>query len=204
MSFAPVSLANRAGRRIGLLAIVLAAALAGLPAAAQDISDSHEKAARAAITAIHATDRFDTILPAAAVSLKTELLRQNPNLEALIDQTVDEKALAMVSRRADLEREAALAFARAFSEDELKAIAAFYSTSAGKKFIEKGPATTGEVYKAAEIWQRGIVRDLARSVGDAMREKAPPVQDPAATAGTPQQPANPDDAPAVDAPPANN
>lgn len=192
---------NRARNWVGICLVAAATAFSALPALSQEISESHLKASRAAIAAIRVTDRFDTILPSAAITLKTELLRQNPNLEALINETVDAKTLAMAGRRGDLEREAALAFAHAFTEDELNAIAAFYSTEAGKKFIDKGPEATGEVYKAAEIWQRGVIRDLAQTVGEEMRQKAPVVQDPASTAGTqPTAPANADDAPAQPAP----
>lgn len=174
-----MSFAARARRFAGLCTIC-AVALSATSALSQEISESHLKAARAAIAAIKMTDRFDNILPAAAVALKTELLRKNPNLETLIGQTVDEKTLAMAARRGDLEREAASAYARVFSEEELNAVAAFYATPAGAKLLDKGPEVTAEVFKAAEIWQRGIVRDLAQSVGQTLDAVAPPVVDPAA------------------------
>ena len=94
-----------------------------------------------------------------------ELIQQSPDLQDLIVNTVREKALALSSRRGDLEREAALVYARVFSEADLEAIAAFYSTEAGKKLLANGPLVAREVVKAAEIWQRGIARDLAAEVG---------------------------------------
>ncbi len=72
-------------------------------ASAQEISASHLEAARAAIASINATEQFDEILPSAARALKGELIQKDPNLEALITKTVDDKALALASRRADLE-----------------------------------------------------------------------------------------------------
>lgn len=183
-----MTFAARARRWVSL-SIVCVVALSAAPSFSQEISDSHIKAARGAIAAIKVTDNFDTILPAAAVALKTELLRKNPNLETLINETVDEKALALAARRGDLEREAAAAYARIFSEEELNAIAAFYATPAGLKLLDKGPEVTEEVFKAAEIWQRGIVRDLAQTVSQALDAKAPPVADPAAASG--DQPAAP-------------
>jgi hypothetical protein len=149
------------------LAFVAALAFA-LPAAAQDISDSHLKAARAAIAAIKATDQFDLILPQAAQALKQELIQKNPDLQQLISQTVDEKTLEMVGRRADLEKEAALAYARVFNEEELTAIAAFYNTPTGQKLLSDGPIVTRKVLEAADIWQRGVARDLAVAVGETL------------------------------------
>ncbi len=61
-------------------------------ASAQEISEAHLEAARAAISAINATEQFDEILPNAARSLKGELIQKDPNLEALITKTVDDKA----------------------------------------------------------------------------------------------------------------
>lgn len=155
-------------------------------ASAQEISASHLEAARAAIAAIDATEQFDEILPNAARALKGELIQKDPNLETLITKTVDDKALALASRRADLENESARAYAKAFSEDELKAITAFYTSPAGKKLLSEGPIVTREVVKAANIWQNGVARDLAQSVGEVL----------AAQAGTASAPATPAPAPA--------
>lgn len=152
-------------------AVAAAAILAfAVPAGAQDISDTHLKAARAAITAIKATDAFDGILPQAAAALKTELIQKNPDLQAIISATVDEKTLELAGRRADLEREAALAYARVFTEQELTEVANFYGSATGQKLISDGPIVTREVEKAADIWQRGIARDLAMAVGDQLKK----------------------------------
>ena len=132
---------------------------------AQEIPESHVKAARAAIAAIHATDAYDNILPQASVALKSSLIQQNPDLQELIIATVDEKTLAMAARRSDLEREAALAYARTFSEEQLNAITAFYTSDTGKKLLTDGPIVAREVLKAVDIWQNGIARDLADQVG---------------------------------------
>lgn len=157
-------LANCA-RRIAA-ATAVAMSLSFTPAGAQEISDAHLSAARQAITAIHATDEFDSVLPQAARALKSELTQKNPDLVDLINDTVDEKAIELASRRSDLEREAALAYARVFSEQELNDISTFYQSETGKKLISDGPIVTREVIKAGNIWQRGIVRDLAQMVGE--------------------------------------
>lgn len=158
-------------KRVRSLAAALAATALvafSLPSFAQDVSESHLKAARAAVTAIHATDPFDTILPQAASALQSQLIQKNPDLEQLITTTVTDKALALAARRGDLEREAALAYAKAFSEEELNAIASFYQSEAGKKLLEQGPVVSRDLVKAAEIWQNGIARDLAQQVGEAI------------------------------------
>ena len=74
-------------------------------------------------------------------------------MQPLISSVVDEKALAIAARRADLEREAALTYARVFSEEQLNAIADFYSSDAGQKLLSDGPIVTRELFRAAEIWE---------------------------------------------------
>jgi uncharacterized protein len=158
-------------RRMMAAATALGFVTIAFPVAAQEIADSHLRAARAAISAIGATRAFDSILPEGAMQMKNELIQNNPDLVSLINRTVDEHAIALAPRRADLEREAALTYARNFSEEELNGIAAFYTSEAGRKLLERGPDVTREVYRAAEIWQNGIGRDLAQNVAAALQEE---------------------------------
>lgn len=157
--------------RVRNITLAAAATLAlALPASAQEISETHLKAARAAIGSLGATDQFDVILPQAAAALKAELIQKNPDMQQVIVKTVDEKTLSLVSRRADLEKEAATIYARTFTEEELTGIATFYSSGPGKKLLADGPIVTRELGKAAEIWQRGVARDLAQAVGQELNK----------------------------------
>lgn len=158
-------------RRLSTALVASVIVATASPVFAQEISDAHLQAAREAVDAINATDMFDGILPAAAAALKSTLIEKNPDLQELITATVDQKALEMAGRRADLEKEAGLAWARVFSQEDLNGIATFYNSPAGKKLLADGPIVTREVTKAADIWQRGIVRDLAEVVGKSLLEK---------------------------------
>ncbi|WP_269929579.1 DUF2059 domain-containing protein [Aminobacter sp. HY435] len=177
-------------RGFSVMVAASAFALTAFSAQAQEIGASHLKAAHDAIAAIHATDSFDGILPQAAAALKQQLIQQNPDMQELITQTVDENTLALASRRADLEKESALAYAKAFSEKDLTEIAAFYSSEAGKKLIENGPIATRELVKAADIWQNGIARDLAEQVGEKLKAVAGTKAPAAEGAAAPEAPKN--------------
>jgi hypothetical protein len=153
-----------------LALFLVLASLAG-PVRAQEVSESHLEAARKAIAALQATAPFDNIILGLAQSLKAELYQKNPDMQPLISSVVDDESLKIAARRADLEREAALSYARVFSEEELTAIADFYSSEAGKKLLSDGPIVTRELFKAAEIWEVGIARDLAVEVGKRIAEE---------------------------------
>jgi hypothetical protein len=140
------------------------------PAVAQDISDSHMKAARDALDALTSTRQYDDILPQAALALKQELIQKNPDMVQAISQMVDEKTLELASRRGDLEREAATIYAKIFTEQQLKEMTAFYLSDTGKKLLEDGGLVARQVHEAAGIWQRGVARDLAQSVATKLQE----------------------------------
>lgn len=175
-------------RRVSvLLATASFVALAG-GALAQEISETHMKAARAAVDAINATDLYDPILAQEAMKLKVNLIDQNPDIEALITQTVDEEALKLAGRRGDLENEAATIYARAMTEEELNAVAAFYTSPAGQKLLSQGPLVARDVQKAAEIWSNGLSRDLSVAVATKVNEVVTS-QAPAPPEGTTEAPA---------------
>jgi hypothetical protein len=151
---------------------------------AQEASPEQLKAARAAINAIGATTQFDNILPGLAERLKADLIQDSPNYQDAITAEVDKQALALAPRRADLEKEAALTYAKAFSVEELNAIAAFYSSPVGQKLLKDGPIASRETVKAADIWAQGISRDLQKQTSTELSKvikAAPaPAADPAA------------------------
>ncbi|MFK0382583.1 MULTISPECIES: DUF2059 domain-containing protein [Rhizobium/Agrobacterium group] len=173
--------------------ILISGIVFGTAVRAQEISEEHVAAARQAIASLGVTDRFDAILPGLAERLKGELIQASPNVQDAISATVDAKALELAPRRADLEREAALTYARAFTIDELKAISAFYGSEAGKKLLKDGPIATRELMKAADIWAAGINRDLnTSSMAELQKvagaDLAPLPADQNATGGAPAAP----------------
>jgi hypothetical protein len=166
--------AQRIGTSLRATTAAAVIILAASPFAyAQDETPGHLQAARAAIAAIGATNQFDTILPQAAEALRAEMTQKDPNLEQLITSTVDEQVLALAARRGDLENEAARVYAKVFTEAELTAIAEFYNTEVGKKLISDGPLATRQLVEAANIWQGGVARDLAKNVAEKVRAAAP-------------------------------
>jgi len=151
--------------------VVVGMSVASAFAAEGDISASHIKAARAAMNAIGITNPFDNILPTISTQLKSTLIQGSPNYEELINETVDEQALKLAPRRADLEKEAATIYAKAFTEQELNEIAAFYSTPTGKKLLKDGPISIRELSKAGDIWATGISRDMSKATDVELEKK---------------------------------
>ncbi|EJF81793.1 DUF2059 domain-containing protein [Bartonella doshiae] len=137
---------------------------------AQGVSDKHLDSARRAINAIRATDQFDGFLPNAARDLKNELIGDDPNLANVISDIVDKQAFALIKRRSDLEKEIAHVYAKYFTQAELDAITAFYSSDTGKKFLTGVPSIARDAYSTFEIWRSTIMQDLVKNVKKEMSE----------------------------------
>lgn len=156
--------------RLAAAAVVVAGLGTG-GAFAADPSPEHIKAARATIAAVGATASFDTILPTIADQIKTQLIQATPNYESVITEIVDAKAIEIATRRSDLEQESAKVYAQTFTQEELNAITAFYTSPVGKKLLDNGPIAQRELAKAADIWATGISRDLSKAATDAINAK---------------------------------
>lgn len=156
--------------RVAAAALIVAGMGFAGAARAAEVTDAQLKAAYAAIKATGATVPFDAILPNIAEQLKAGLIQASPNYQDLISKTVDEKALALAPRRGDLEKEAATIYANTFTVDELNAIANFFNSDVGKKFLKDVPLANRELFKAADIWSAGVQRDLQKSSSEALEK----------------------------------
>ncbi|WP_332066199.1 DUF2059 domain-containing protein [Bartonella sp. CB189] len=137
---------------------------------AHDVSEKHLNAAKKAISAIHATDQFDSFLPAAARDLKNELIGDDPNLATDISKIVDKQALALAKRRSSLEKEVAHVYAKYFTQEELDKITAFYTSDTGKKFLLEVPNIARDAYSTFDVWRSVIMQDLVNNVKKEMSE----------------------------------
>ena len=141
---------------------------AGSAVWAQEISASHEQAAREALAASGASKPFDDILLRLGARVKDTLVNARPELADQIGPMVDDATIALAPRRGDLEREAAQIYARTFTEEELKTIAEFYNTSAGKKILSDGPVVARELTQASRVWTAGVQRDLQKAAQEGL------------------------------------
>jgi hypothetical protein len=175
--------------RRGMLALAAVGLMAVAPAKAQEATPAHLAAARSAVDAIDSTEQFDNILMNAATQIKADLIGSNPNMQSEISDMVDERAIALAPRRVDLENEVARVYAKLFTEQELKDIAAFYGSEAGKKLLKQGPVASREMMVAADVWSNGIVRDLRASAAEGMASIVPDVAGAVAPLTDPTAPA---------------
>jgi hypothetical protein len=136
---------------------LLAAAIVAGPltfVAAQEISQSHLAAAERLTLSAPQIGDWDRYLPGVAAATTDRLIRQRPDLFRQITDVVDAVAVKLVPRRAELDNDIARIWAKNFTEEELVAIDAFFSSGLGKKYKDVAVKTVGpDILQAAKNWR---------------------------------------------------
>jgi hypothetical protein len=143
-------------------AAVVGVALLAAPAlaSAQEISASHLAAALDVVKSAKASRGFDNVLPTLAAQVEDRLIRLRPDLHKEVISAVENAALKLAARRADLDNDVARVWAKHFDENELKTIAAFYKTDAGQKFADVGSLVYAESIDAVSRWSDRLGEEL--------------------------------------------
>ncbi len=151
-------------------AFVVCAAVSSAPVQAQEISESHLNAAKEAVMGAQVLSSFDDILPMVAEQTKSLFIRSNPAATVQIDLATTEVALEMAEKRPELNKIIYEVWARRFTEDELKQIAAFYDSPVGKKLADMGPELTAFSVGAAKQWGDKLSTDMLPLVDAKLKE----------------------------------
>lgn len=153
---------------------LVASAIAGLSVtsvSAQELSESHLAAAERASSNAPLSKDLDTVLPLLAQRVQTRLISLRADLHQAITETVQSVALRLAVRRADLDSAVALVWARMFTEEELDAIAAFYTSPVGKKFVELGPQLGSATIQTVDNWSSRVGEELLDKSRDELKKQ---------------------------------
>ena len=151
-------------------AIIGVALTAVAPAAfAQEITASHLAVALDVVKSAKASRGFDSVLPLLAEQVENKLIRVRPDLNKEIVTAVEDAALKLSARRSDLDNDVARIWAKAFSEEELNTIAAFYKSPAGQKFADVGAQVVAESYQAVGHWSDRVGEELLQKSKDGLK-----------------------------------
>jgi hypothetical protein len=145
---------------LGVAALVLTATLMAASGRADDIAPSHMAAALDAVHSAKASKDYDNVLPLLSERVQDQIIRLRPDLYKQISGVVQQEALKLVNRRADLDNDIARVWANAFSEDELKSITAFYKSPAGLKLASVGPQVVSGSLQAVKGWSDKVGQEL--------------------------------------------
>jgi uncharacterized protein len=156
---------------LGVAALVVTALVSAAPSRADDVTPSHLAAALEAVHSAKASKGFDNVLPLLSEKVQDQIIRLRPDLYKQITDVVQQEALKLVARRADLDADVARIWANAFSEEELKAITAFYKSPAGLKFVDIGPQVVGASLQAVKGWSDRVGQELLQKSREELKKQ---------------------------------
>ena len=103
---------------------------------------------------------FDKVLPLVSEQIQNRLLGQRPDLRTEIPVVVNDVALKLIPRRKELDTNAGRIWAKVFTAEELKAISAFFLSSAGQKYLSVGPTAFNDASAEMKKWSERIADEM--------------------------------------------
>lgn len=137
-----------------------AAELTTPPVKTQKVTQSHLNLAYQAVFISRTSRAYNEIVPNLARRAKEQLIEQHPNLKNDISRSVNDVALQLADRQAELDLAISRNWAQRFSKRELKEIAAFYATPTGTKLAKQNTELIAAGLEEARKWGAEIGRDL--------------------------------------------
>ncbi|QDG78103.1 DUF2059 domain-containing protein [Labrenzia sp. PHM005] len=149
--------------RIGLAMMTLGA-ISGNAVAQDSFSDSHIEAAKAVAIETKVLEPFDAILFVMSEQTLSAFTQNDPTRAEEIAEVVQNVALQLAPRRAELNQEIYRVWAGAFTEEELVQLAEFYRTPLGSKLRDSIAEITGKSVNASREWQDRLSVDMVAMV----------------------------------------
>lgn len=151
-------------------AVLVLALASGSPAIAQPAPDA-VTASRELVTVMRAGDQLKALLPLIMQQLKpaivqgrTEVERDYDILVPIVLEIADRHSAAMID-------ELAAVYARNFTADELRQVAAFYRMPVGQKMLQKLPAITQESMTVGQKFGQSVAAELRTRMLEELRKR---------------------------------
>jgi len=141
------------------------------PANAQEPSAAALAAAKDLIALKGGNNMFDPIVPGVIESAKNTLLPTNPQVSSQLSEVAANLRKEFDGKRAELVNEVARIYARHFTEQELKDLAAFYRTPLGKKVITEEPVALDQSLRRAQEWANTFSEQIFARFRAEMKKK---------------------------------
>ncbi len=156
---------------IALVAFVLSVPASAQTAPTEQPSPEHIALARAVLDFTGASKSFDNVVPKLLTDARNNILRTQPNLQADLDAAAVDVVKSLATADEKLVNDIAIVYARTFTEEELREIAQFYQSPAGKKMTEELPTVLTESFKMLQEWSREMSVTIMTELRKEMKKK---------------------------------
>ena len=144
---------------------------AAIPAQSQQSSPEAVAAAKALLVTMRAADQFKAILPLLMQQLKPAIAQGRPEVAAEYDKLVPIMIVRATGKLDKLVAATAELYAMHFSAAELRELAKFYETAAGKKFLEKMPEITRQSLMIGNRIGQEVALELQQEMTNELRNR---------------------------------
>jgi hypothetical protein len=166
-----VFLALQRAARPAAVAVTLVAFGAGAHAQTQQPSAASLQVAKQLLTVTHATVVFDPLIAGVVEQAKLLFLQQNPGLGKDLNEVAAKIRTELKPRFSEITNEVALLYATNFTEQELKAILAFYKSPAGQKMLQTQPKVIDASMQFAQTWANKLSDEVIAKIREEMKKK---------------------------------
>jgi hypothetical protein len=145
-------------RSLSRIALAMACICLGAVAArAQEPSPSALAVARDVVITKGATGIAEPLVHGVIETVKNSFVPTNPNLTRELNEVATALHKEYDGKRTEVVDALASAYARHFTEQELKDLLLFYKTPLGQKFSKEEPAAIEDGFSRAKTWSDGFV-----------------------------------------------
>lgn len=158
-------------RAVRPAAIAVALVAANPVVHAQQPSAASMLVAKQLITVTGATTLFNPLIAGVVEQAKLLYLQQNPGLAKDLNEIAAKMRKDLQPRFAEVTNQIAKLYATHFTEQELKAILAFYRSPAGKKMLVQQPIVVDASMKFAQDWANKLSEQVTAKMRDELRKR---------------------------------
>jgi len=163
---------TRATKRASRMAAVAVALVAFSPVArSQQTSVAAITTAKELVAATKATTVFDPLIAGVVEQAKLLFLQQNPGLATDLNQIADKMRTDLAPRFSELNDEMAKLYATHFTDQELKAILAFYKSPTGQKLLQEQPTVVDASMRYAQDWANKLSDQVIAKMREELKKR---------------------------------
>ena len=157
--------------------VVRLAAIAGALVAISPWAHSQQPSAAAMASAKEliattgATTLFSPLIPGVVEQAKLLFLQQNPTIGAQLNEVAAKVRTDLAPRFSEITDQVAKFYATAFTDQELKAIIAFYHTPAGKKLLDEQPKIADASMRFAQEWANKLSDEVIGKMREELQKR---------------------------------
>lgn len=157
--------------RAFIMALLMGLAV-GQPVSAQERPSAEAlEAARALIEASGASSQFDQMLPLMTAPMTQAFIALAPQRAGEIRQVMAEMLKRFSARKNELIDEMATIHARRLSVEDMREVAKFYQSGAGRRLVEAQPDIVRESVLAGQRWGERIGAELDAEMRRELRKR---------------------------------